>query len=267
MSMASGHVVDRIISLDAVHNFRDYGGYRSANGRTLRTGMLYRSAQHAEATPGDLDLISALHLSTIVDLRGSSERTKFPCARPTDFTATVLFSEEESGSTVAAPHIEVAKDVVSAADAMQRMLAGYSDMPFRPVLVESMKLYFSALATRDGASLVHCLAGKDRTGIAVALLHELLGVAADDIMEDYLLTNVAGNIEARIAAGASVVRDAFGSQISDAGIRTLMTVHPSWLMAAFKAIHDSHGSVHKYAEQVLGVTPLWLAQMESKLLI
>ncbi|WP_239016532.1 tyrosine-protein phosphatase [Sphingorhabdus pulchriflava] len=267
MNMASDPVIERVIQLDAVHNFRDYGGYQTGGGSRLRSGILYRSAQHKEATPDDLERISALKLSTIVDLRGASERQQHPCARPADFTAEVLFSDGETVTQMAAPHIEAARHVETAEDAMQAMLSGYRDMPFRPVLVESLRLYFEALATRNGPSLVHCLAGKDRTGIAVAMLHNLLGVHADDIMADYLLTNVAGNIEARIAAGATVVRNNFGPQISDEAVRTLMTAHPSWLEAMFAEVNERHGSLRNYTEHMLGVTPELLSRIEQQLLV
>lgn len=140
-------------------------------------------------------------------------------------------------------------------------------MPFRAVLVGSMRLYFDALATRDGPSLVHCLAGKDRTGIAVALLHHLLGVNDDDVMADYLLTNVAGNVEGRIAAGARLVRKNHGPDISDEAVRTLMTAHPAWLEAMFASIRDRHGSIRDYADVVLGVSPERMAALEDRLLV
>lgn len=267
MNMSSDPVIERVIPLDAVHNFRDYGGYKAGDGRRLRSGILYRSAQHKDATPADLERISELQLSVVIDLRGASERDQHPCARPADFKADVLFSDGETVTQMAAPHIEAARNVKTAEDAMQAMVLGYRDMPFRPVLVASLRLYFEALATRDGPSLVHCLAGKDRTGIAVAMLHDLLGVDADDIMADYLMTNVAGNIEARIAAGATVVRNNFGPQISDEAVRTLMTAHPSWLEAMFDTVRERHGSVRDYAEHMLGVTPEQLSRIENRLLV
>lgn len=259
--------IERVIPLAGVHNFRDYGGYRTSNGARLRSGILFRSAQHQDATPDDLDRIGAINLATVIDLRGASERAKYPCVRPGNFGAAVLFADGETGSQQTAPHIEAGRTVRSADDAMKTMAAGYADMPFRPVLIGSMRLYFEALATRDGPSLVHCLAGKDRTGIAVALLHHLLGVAADDIIADYLLTNIAGNIEARIAAGAIAVRKNHGPEISDKAIRTLMSAYPEWLDAMFTAIHKRHGTIQAYADAVLDVTPQLISQIEDRLLV
>ena len=158
-------------------------------------------------------------------------------------------------------------DVSTAEDAHAAMVRLYATMPFRPNLVAIYRLYFDALANREGASLLHCLAGKDRTGIAAALLHSLIGVHHDDLMADYLLTNMAGNVERRIAAGAKVVRASFGPSMDDAAVRTLMSVHPDFLDTAFTTITEHHGSVEAYARDVLGVTPAMVARMEERLLM
>ena len=154
---------------------------------------------------------------------------------------------------------------MTAADAHRAMVDLYAFMPFRPNLIAVMRMYFEALAGREGASLLHCLAGKDRTGLAAALLHILVGVHRDDMMADYLLTNTAGNAEARIAAGAASIRASRGAQVSDDAVRTLMAVDAEYLDAALTAIVAQHGSVESYARDVLGVTPERLAQIEAHL--
>jgi protein tyrosine/serine phosphatase len=212
-------------------------------------GKLFRSGQHCDATSEDLALVSQIGLATVVDLRSDSERAQYPCARPEDFQGDVLFA---SGNTLgASSHLDAAKGVRTAADAHQAMVELYRAMPFRPVLQQSYRLYFQRLAELDSPSLIHCLAGKDRTGLAVALLHHQLGVHSDDIFEDYLLTNVAGNMERRIAAGADAVRANFGPDMEDDAVRTLMSVHPAFLDAALEEI----GDVDRYCEEVLGITP------------
>ncbi|NJS13716.1 MAG: tyrosine-protein phosphatase, partial [Sphingopyxis sp.] len=144
---------------------------------------------------------------------------------------------------------------ITAEVARERMIMTYENMPYRPVLVESLRLYVAALSAYDSPSLVHCVAGKDRTGFAVALVHRLLGVHEDDVMADYLLTNVAGKIDERVAQGADVIRARYGGEIKDDAIRTLMMVGPAYLDAAFAAIRERHGTLAQYAEDVLGMTP------------
>lgn len=260
-------MTDRIRQFKGIHNFRDYGGYAAADGARVREGVLFRSGQHAGATPDDLAGVAALKLRTVIDLRGNSERAYWPCARPEGFDAQVLFFDGETAGAGGAPHIEAARTIVTAEDAHAAMVALYAFMPFRPNLQSVLRRYFEALATRDGASLLHCFAGKDRTGFAAALLHDLLGVHADDAMVDYMLTNVAGDSDARIAAGAASIRRSRGAQVSDAAIVTLMNVSPDYLTAALTAIADRHGSVRAYARDVLCVDDSQLAAIRERLLV
>lgn len=254
----------RVIALDGIHNLRDYGGYAGRDNARLKAGLLWRSSQHLEATPDDLDAIASLNLRTVVDLRGSSERSSFPCPRPEGFAAQLVHVDGETMGH--APHVEAGRDVRTPDEALEALNHSYSEMPYRPRMVDAYRLYFEALAERPGASLVHCLAGKDRTGVAVALVHHLLGVHWDDIMADYLLTNSAGNIDRRIAAGAAVVRQNFGAAMSDDALRMLMSVQPKWLETAFASIRDRDGTVRDYAESRLGVTPDRLRKIEDNLL-
>lgn len=256
----------RVLEMVGIHNFRDYGGYAAREGH-LRRGVLWRSGQHSEATAEDLARVHELRIATVIDLRGDSERRGNPCLRHAEFAGEVLFHPGETASAEGrAAHEEFARDVHTADDARRAMNTLYQTLPFRPVLVGSYRLYMKSLAERNCPSLLHCLAGKDRTGLAAALVHDLLGVHPDDIAADYLLTNTAGNAEARIEAGARHVRDGFGISMTDAAVRVLMGVESLFLETAFAAIRESHGSVQAYAEAVLGVTPEVLAAMERNLI-
>jgi hypothetical protein len=77
----------RVIEFDGIYNFRDYGGYRARAGQLVR-GRLWRSGQHAGASPADLARVRDLGIATVIDLRGDSERAAFPCLRHDDFVVT-----------------------------------------------------------------------------------------------------------------------------------------------------------------------------------
>lgn len=260
-------VSERVLSLHGIHNFRDYGGYAARDGRALRSGLLWRSGQHCDATGADLERVAQLGLATVIDLRGNSERANFPCLRHTGFAAEVLFADGETAGAAHAPHVEAAREVRTAAEAHAAMVRLYTTMAFRPNLVAVLRLYFAALAEREGPSLLHCLAGKDRTGLAAGLLHHLLGVHHDDLMADYMLTNIAGNVERRIAAGAIVVRGSFGKSMEEDAVRTLMSVHSEYLDTAFASIRAEHQTIEAYARPVLGMTPERLVALEARLLV
>ena len=239
----------RVIATHGIHNFRDYGGYASSLGGQVRTGLLYRSGQHRDATPEDLAAVSQLRLASIIDLRSDSERALYPCARAHDHQAEVLFAP---GNTLGAgSHLDAGTGVKTATQAHAAMVELYRQMPFRPVLAAALSLYFERLAEAKGASLVHCLAGKDRTGLAVALVQHQLGVHHDDIMEDYLLTNSVGDIDRRVAAGAEAVRANFGPDMEDAAVRTLMSVDAAFLETALRTI----GDIDCYCRETLNLSP------------
>lgn len=243
---------DRVLALQGVHNFRDYGGYAVSGGGRLKRGALWRSGQHHGATDADLEKIAALGLGSVFDLRSGVERTNHPCRRSAGFSAVVHFGEESTART--APHLAAAprRQQRSAADVHESMLRNYRGICFRPELQAMMRRYIAGLLDGTGSSLINCMAGKDRTGVAVALLHLAVGVHRDDVMEDYLLTNTAGDTEARIAAGAETIRAMSGDLDSEV-VRVLMGVEPEYLEAAFDAIEERHGSMASYLEDGLGM--------------
>jgi protein-tyrosine phosphatase len=257
----------RVLPLEGVHNFRDYGGYPCAGGR-LKTGLLFRSAQHHGATDGDLARIAGIGLASVIDLRGGRERDKAPCRRPEGFAAQVFFVDEDT--TGIAPHMQAARDAARAApsadQARSAMTRGYAGMAYRPHLMPMLRRYFAVLADLPGPSLIHCMAGKDRTGLAVALFHVAMGVHPDDLMADYLMTNSAGRAEERIAAGATHVRASYGGAIDDAAVRVLMMVEPAYLDAAFAAIAERSGSVDAYLRDELGVTGTMREALAARLI-
>src|SRR5688500_11654379 len=161
------------MNFQGIHNFRDYGGY-AADGGHVRTGLLYRSGQHVGATDAALAALAALHLRTVIDLRGITEREMHPCRRHEGWTGEVIAHDGETTSSP--PHMDIGPEVTTAQYARDRMLAVYTRMPQNPAMQAMFGRYLRALAEREGASLVHCFAGKDRTGIAANHLLHLLGV-------------------------------------------------------------------------------------------
>ncbi len=258
-------IAERVLPLAGIHNFRDYGGYAVEGGGRLRSGMLWRSAHHQDATDDDLTAVDNLSIETIVDLRGDDERAAHPCRRSEKFSARVLFADGNTAGL--APHLQAAGGTIDNDTARSRMVDVYASMPYRPALVNTLRLYLSALAEYEAPSLVHCVAGKDRTGFAVAVVHRLLGVHEDDLMHDYLLTNTAGKIEERIAQGAGHIRARYGAEIHDDAVRTLMSVNPIFLDAALATIRRDHGDVATYAEAVLNFTPDMREALTDRLVV
>jgi protein tyrosine/serine phosphatase len=263
---------DRVLPLQGVHNFRDYGGYVVAGGGRVRRGLLWRSGQHNGATDSDLAQIAALNLASVFDLRSSKERTVHPCRRPEGFAAAVHFGEDppprprEGTREHSAPHVAAAqvprqRDAESTREGLRK---NYGGIAFRPELVATMRRFLAELAEGKGPSLVNCMAGKDRTGIAVAAVHLAAGVHRDDIIADYLLTNTAGNVEARIAAGMATITEVTG-QLDPEVLRVLMGVEPEYHESAFSMMAEKHGSTDGYLLEVLGVDDVMRDRLRAAL--
>lgn len=243
-------MMNRSLPLQQVFNFRDYGGYAVAGGGRVASGKLWRSGHHAQASETDLAAINALSLAHVVDLRGNGEREGQPVRLPEGFAGELLFFDGETAGL--GHHMEAVAGAMSAEDAHRAMERLYASLPDRENLLWILRRYFTALVEGKGASLVHCHAGKDRTGMAVDLLHHALGVHPDDAMADFLLTNSVGDQEARIAQSAPVIRARYGD-VDDETVRVVMGVDERYLRAARAALVERYGSIDAFLEQALGV--------------
>lgn len=244
---------DRLLALEGVENFRDYGDYATSAGRRIHAGRLYRSAHHARATDADLQEIARLNHAVVVDLRRRAERLRDPSRRHEGWAGRVIENDlgDEEGEP---PHIAALRQGDLSPDAVHAYMFGwYEAAPFEERHLDLFRRYFEALAAGEGPVLIHCAAGKDRTGLLAALTHHTLGVSDADAIEDYLLTNHAARIERRAPEVAQRLAEAFGRVPSDAAVRTFLGVEPEYLERAFAVIRARYGSLDAYLEQALGV--------------
>ena len=161
-----------------IQNMRDLGGIRSADGREIRFGMLFRSAHLSQAVESDLERIS-----TVIDLRTSEERSEKPdqtfgreyLVLPVFDSIVAGISHEERSGKQVLPDMAVLYG---------RLMRECSDS-FRKIVLSIMNHDFST-----GAVLWHCTEGKDRCGMTTALVLEALGVSREEILKDYLKTNL-----------------------------------------------------------------------------
>jgi protein-tyrosine phosphatase len=172
----------RLIALEAVHNFRDLGGYRTVDGQTLRYGTLFRADGLQRLTAADVETLRPLGLRTVIDLRTDreiAERGTFP----------------HDAYPVHWYHLPVI-DVTWAPDASNDMEpTDFLYEQYRSMLDYGEPRFVEAfrLLGVPGAfpAVFHCAAGKDRTGIMAALILGALGVPDDVIVADYALTRPA----------------------------------------------------------------------------
>ena len=254
----------RRLSFEAIENFRDFGDY-GAGERRIKQGVLYRAAHQAEATDADLEALAALGLAVVVDLRRPNERERSPSRRPQGFAALVI--ENDIGGEHDDPwHTFIKTSDLSTRAFNDYMVDYYREAPFVDRHVDLYSRYFQALATADGPVLIHCAAGKDRTGILAALTHHVAGVHEDDIFADFLLTNDPERFARRVPLMRQVIEDMTGRKATDEALTTALGVEQHYLETAFASIHDRHPSLDDYLEKVLGVDAKTRAAIEARIL-
>jgi protein-tyrosine phosphatase len=254
----------RHLDFDGIHNFRDFGDYATASGRRLQRGRLFRSANHNKASDADLGRLRELGLAVIVDLRQPNERQREPSRRWDGFACEVV---ENDLSEQHLSFEELVRDSNLSADwfyAHSRDF--YERAPYEPRHVDLFRRYFRALAESDGAILVHCAAGKDRTGLICALTHHLAGVHRDDMLQDYLLTNDAARLAAKIEFLGPFFERVLGRRPTDEALRVAVGVHPDYLQRAFAVIDERDGSLDGYLERTLELDEPLRERLQERIL-
>lgn len=241
----------RHVPLQGVENFRDFGDYAAGEGR-LKRGVLFRAAHQAEATDADLETLAAMGIVTLVDLRRPNERERSPSRRWTGFSAQVI--DNEMGATGPDPWLEF----ISSAELTEASVHTYMDeyyrrLPFKERHIDLFRRYFLALAEAKGPALIHCAAGKDRTGVLAALTHHIAGVSDDDIVDDYLLTNDPTRFDRRGGMFMDHIEQATGRRPSEGAMRAAMGVEARYLAEAIRMMKAEHGTLDGYLDVAVGI--------------
>ena len=234
----------------------------------MRRGLLYRSVTLSLASDADLALLAELGVRTVFDLRTEMEQERSPDRLPPGAEHVALDLLADSGEADPAAVFALMDDpprasIELADGGTERFyIATYHDMVRLPSARTAFGRLFHSLASADdGAALVHCTTGKDRTGWAVASLLLFLGVRADAVMREYLLSDA----EVRVAY-AEVMDDFVARGGSREVIEPLMSVRPSFLDAAIDAMHTEHGSIEAYFSDGLGLDATTLAALRARFL-
>ncbi|MFG2820803.1 tyrosine-protein phosphatase [Kitasatospora sp. NPDC048365] len=243
-------VADRSLHLASAPNFRDAGGYRTADGHWVRLGEVYRSDDLSRLTDEDLAKLRRLGIRTVVDLRTPAERQAAPDRVPAGATvveANVLGVQDTGAFNVTSP-----------AAAEQAMIAAERTMVSADSARAAYRSLFAAVGER-GAVVLHCTAGKDRTGWGAAALLTALGVDRATVEADYLASNTY-----RAEANAALLAKL--PPAYQAVYKPLLDVRPAYLAAGYQEVQDRFGGFDAYLTDGLGLDRHELRQLRRSLL-
>lgn len=230
-------LAERLLPMAGGFNFRDLGGIRTEDGRCVAWGVFFRADDLGGLTPEDEHYLTTLPLRTVVDFRTPEEAARAPDKIPSSVKCVLAYP-------VALARIDPRT--------IEKQLEGSNPDAFmkdiyRQLVLndEARAVYTSLFALLQRGNtlpiLFHCSAGKDRTGLASALILLSLGVDRETVMEDYLAS--ARHLEDKYADLRNKIPR----------FAPFLTVKPEFLESAFAAMEERYGSVDNYLTQALGV--------------
>lgn len=235
-------------------NFRDVGGYIGADGATVRSGRIFRSQLIANPTEADKATLHRIDIRYVCDLRGMHEREVAPnlwLAAPPPTVRNLEIGMDVKAGAGELLGIIAADPTVNGIRRM--MMRTYSLLP--TAFEGKLGTFLDDILTGDEVpALIHCTAGKDRTGFVTAILLLSLRVSRDQVHYDYALTEKFTDMERMMAASATYLTSIVGDKIAPSTemLRLLCGTSPDYLEAAFAAIDRDYGSVETYLEKTAG---------------
>jgi|SRR6516164_2963534 protein-tyrosine phosphatase len=239
----------RHLKLEGASNFRDVGGYPASDGRSVRWRRIFRSNHLGHLTDADIKVVRGLGVRSAFDFRGTEERTAAVCK----VEEILVHSLPIEPTVVAALRARLQARALSSADAIEIMRESYRG--YVRLNTHSFRELFAHLLEAGAPLVIHCTAGKDRTGFACALVLHALGVPDAVISEDYLLTNHFYRRDPNASPDLpDHVRQAIGS------------VEPSFLAAGFEAVRADYGDLESYFRDGLKLGPREREEIKARYL-
>lgn len=256
------------IPIASVPNLRDLGGWSIRDDGSTRWGVVYRSTELHELADRDVGVFTDLGITSVYDLRTEAERA----AQPDRVLSGVdnVHLDVLADSAVAAPadvlsviaDPTAADDLLGGGKAEQLFVGAYRSLITLPSARAGYRRLFTDIAvSRRGAVLFHCTTGKDRTGWAAAALLLFVGVAQDDVVDEYMLTND------ELLPHLQPTFDAFEASGGDRELLlSVLGVAPEYLLASIDEMHARHGDIEGYFTDGLGIDAATQAALRSRLI-
>ncbi len=249
--------------------FRDLGGIKTSDGRKIKRKKLFRSGHHGKVTAAEADVMkNVFGVTDIVDLRSPSEVSEKP-----DFTPKgVRFRHLPSLNDVENPSInrknrasELKRLMEKEGGTRAHLCEVYRLLATNELAKNSHRELFKTIIESRGGVLWHCTQGKDRTGVATALVLSALGVDRETVIRDYMLYNSMARIKNFFIFLAMTIL--FPGSRKARSLDNLLTAHEEYINSFFGEIEANFGSVENYIENELSVDGDKIAVLRSKYLV
>lgn len=251
---------------NGIPNFRDFGGYPTLDGRRVREGRLFRSQAFGDATEEDLERLAGLSIRLVCDLRSQMERAQMPGRWPQG--AEPLRMHMDIRTDVRAGHGEFIASIREQPNALgveRAMRITYRGMPaaFARALPELLEYL---LDDKHLPAVIHCQAGKDRTGFICAVILHALGVDREHILKDYLLSAQRINVEALGIDLLPTFSAVVGVPMPADSLKPALDVRLEYIQEALTQVDTDYGSLDAYLEKAGRMTPQRLRRLREVLL-
>jgi protein-tyrosine phosphatase len=254
------------ISLDiaGATNFRSLGGLPAAGGRRIRPYALMRADRLIGLDERDWNALARAGLATICDLRSEAERAEHPNRLPSGLEVHELNCRVNNDLRADPSLGRLMLDDPSARGAERVMIEIYRRFP--GYMGTTLTRVVERLLAGGAPMLVHCSAGKDRTGFVVAMLLHALEVPEPLIREDYLASKRwPGAVHHRASLAARLGRFMPAAEL-EAAVDTVIDVREVYLDAALEALRSEYGTVSRYLERAAGLDAARLEALRDRLL-
>ncbi|NDJ61417.1 MAG: tyrosine-protein phosphatase [Chloroflexi bacterium] len=256
-------VAERVIPLQGVQNFRDLGGYPTADGRMVRWGRIYRSGALSHMTAVDAAFVNGLGVQLVCDLRSAEERLNDPDSdliyrRTNGYQPIPIVSDQDASRRARAL-------LFDRSHLTTLMIEAYTDLMLYQHADAFGRILRHLAAPDNLPAVVHCTAGKDRAGLASALLLLALGVPDDLVVADYTLSNQFYDTFYAYAEKMIKPFTILGVRTED--LQPLLTADAETMRAVIADLRARYGSVAAYLETAAGVDAPTLARLRDLLLV
>lgn len=270
---------ERTLPVSGLNNFRDFGGYVGAGGKTVKWGMLYRSNHLHNLCPQARKYLESLHIQTIIDYRSANEISKSPNSHIGEKKNLHLDATAQTAELAAQFSAEPSNEDRALIESVMRdipaefingrgeqVLEQYSSFVTSEKSKSAFKEMLHVLLDKGNSPHIqHCRGGKDRTGYGVLLVLSMLGVSEDDIIYDYMLTQ--DNRLERNRVKMAAYREITDNQEVLDYLHTLIDTREAFIAEALNAMKALSGSVERYIKDELGFTEADFIRMQDNFLI